>query len=129
MICYFLVVTINFLKEKTTICHYFVNIFSLFLFLYVFVFVFVFIFVYFFYVILFYRFCSLFTYFPVNSIWYYLSIINIFFPLCFFLYENFTGRNRRKCSLFCLTLIKITYTSPNHGFMVTGKEKFEKLRD
>ncbi|CAI4965765.1 ANM_HP_G0137280.mRNA.1.CDS.1 [Saccharomyces cerevisiae] len=68
MICYFLVVTINFLKEKTTICHYFVNIFSLFLFL-------------------------------------------------------------RKCSLFCLTLIKITYTSPNHGFMVTGKEKFEKLRD
>ena len=127
MICYFLVVTINFLKEKTTICHYFVNIFSLFLFL--FVFVFVFIFVYFFYVILFYRFCSLFTYFPANSIWYYLSIINIFFPLCFFLYENFTGRNRRKCSLFCLTLIKITYTSPNHGFMVTGKEKFEKLLD
>ncbi|CAI4379911.1 BAI_1a_G0013240.mRNA.1.CDS.1 [Saccharomyces cerevisiae] len=93
MICYFLVVTINFLKEKTTICHYFVNIFFI---------VFVF---------------------------YYLSIINIVFPLCFFLYENFTGRNRRKCSLFCLTLIKITYTSPNHGFMVTGKEKFEKLRD
>ncbi|CAD6614438.1 CEI_1a_G0013230.mRNA.1.CDS.1 [Saccharomyces cerevisiae] len=83
----------------------------------------------FFYVILFYRFCSLFTYFPANSIWYYLYIINIFFPFCFFLYENFTGRNRRKCSLFCLTLIKIICTSPNHGFMVTGKEKFEKLRD
>ncbi|CAI4372146.1 CAS_1a_G0013310.mRNA.1.CDS.1 [Saccharomyces cerevisiae] len=46
----------------------------------------------------------------------------IFLPIQF-------GRNRRKCSLFCLTLIKITYTSPNHGFMVTGKEKFEKLRD
>ncbi|CAI4368993.1 AIC_G0013380.mRNA.1.CDS.1 [Saccharomyces cerevisiae] len=122
MICYFLV-------KRQPFAIIFVNIFSLFLFLYVFVFVFVFIFVYFFYVILFYRFCSLFTYFPANSIWYYLSIINIFFPLCFFLYENFTGRNRRKCSLFCLTLIKITYTSPNHGFMVTGKEKFEKLRD
>ncbi|CAI4373577.1 CPA_1a_G0013470.mRNA.1.CDS.1 [Saccharomyces cerevisiae] len=91
MICYFLVVTINFLKEKTTICHYFVNIFSLFLFLYVFVFVFVFIFVYFFYVILFYRFCSLFTYFPANSIWYYLSIINIFFPYVFFYMKTSQG--------------------------------------
>ncbi|CAI4381337.1 ADE_G0013220.mRNA.1.CDS.1 [Saccharomyces cerevisiae] len=38
MICYFLVVTINFLKEKTTICHYFVNVFSLFLFLFLFLF-------------------------------------------------------------------------------------------
>ncbi|CAI7235659.1 CPS_collapsed_G0014130.mRNA.1.CDS.1 [Saccharomyces cerevisiae] len=120
MICYFLVKRQPFAIILLTFFHCFC--FCLFLFLFLFLSTF-------FYVILFYRFCSLFTYFPANSIWYYLSIINIFFPLCFFLYENFTGRNRRKCSLFCLTLIEITYTSPNHGFMVTGKEKFEKPRD
>ncbi|AJU70896.1 Spg3p [Saccharomyces cerevisiae YJM1248] len=127
MICYFLVVTINFLKEKTTICHYFVNIFSLFLFLFVFVFVFIFVYFFLCYFVLSFLFVVYLFFCQFNLVlsFYY----QYFLSLMLFLYENFTGRNRRKCSLFCLTLIKITYTSPNHGFMVTGKEKFEKPRD